>query len=244
VPEKEAIAPLAGREAERVNDPDRWTLEASVRRRVLRDSLGVGIATGAYGLSFGALSSAAGLSIPETCVLSLLAFTGASQFAFIGSAANPVAATTSALLLGVRNGFYSLRTRSIVRPRGLTRLLAAQWTIDETTAMASAQESDGAARLAFWATGASVYTLWNLATLLGAIGAAKLGSPQRFGLDAAEPAAFLALLAPRLRDRSTVIVAAVGALVALASTPVSPAGVPILLAALVAVIAGVSEPSR
>jgi predicted branched-subunit amino acid permease len=227
-----------------VNDPDGQALDASVRRRVLRDSLGVGIATGAYGLSFGALSTSAGLSIPETCVLSLLAFTGASQFAFIGSAANPVAATTSALLLGVRNGFYSLRTRTILRPRGVTRLLAAQWTIDETTAMASGQEGGSAARLAFWATGASVYTLWNLATLVGAVGAAKLGSPQRFGLDAAEPAAFLALLAPRLRDRRTVTVAIVAALAALAATTVSQAGAPIVLAALVAVIAGVPEPSR
>ena len=228
-----------------MGDSEKPALDPATRRRVLRDSVGVGIATGAYGLSFGALSTAAGLSIPETCVLSLLAFTGASQFAFIGSAANPVAATTSALLLGVRNGFYSLRTRTIVHRRGLARIAAAHWTIDETTAMATGQGDDGeAARLAFWATGASVYVCWNLATLLGAVGAAKLGSPQRLGLDAAEPAAFLALLAPRLTDGRTMMIAVVGALVALAATPVTPAGVPIILAALVAVIAGTRRSVR
>jgi len=215
-------------------------LDEATRRRVLRDSAGVGIATGAYGLSFGALGTAAHLSVAQTCALSLVAFTGASQFAFVGSAANPVAATLSALLLGLRNGFYSLRTRPILHPRGLRRGLAAHWTIDETTAMATGQDGAAAARLAFWATGASVYVLWNLATLAGAVGAARLGSPQHLGLDAAEPAAFLALLAPRLSDGRTRVVAAVASVVALAATPVTPTGVPVLLAALVAVVAGVT----
>jgi len=204
--------------------------------------MGVALATGAYGFSFGALGTAAGLSVAQTCVLSLVAFTGASQFAFIGSIANPVSATLSALLLGLRNGLYSLRTRPILGPRGVRRLLAAQLTIDETTAMAAGQGTAEAARLAFWATGASVYVLWNLATLLGAVGAAHLGSPQHLGLDAAEPAAFLALLAPRLTDRRAVGVALAGAGVAIAATPLTPAGVPVLLAAGVAVVAGVRSP--
>ena len=219
--------------------PRRPSLERA-RRAVIRDSVGVGLATGAYGLSFGALGTAAGLTVAQTGALSVLAFTGASQFAFVGSAANPVAATASALLLNVRNAFYSLRTRPIVRPNGFTTILAAHWTIDETTAMATAQDDPSVARLAFWATGASVYVFWNLATLLGAAGAAHLGSPQTLGLDAAEPAAFLALLAPRLRGGRMFAIAAVGAAVALLATPFTPAGVPILLAALVAVTAGLN----
>lgn len=219
-------------------EASRPPLDRARRAKVVRDSLGVGLATGAYGLSFGALGTAAGLSVAQTCVLSLLAFTGASQFAFVGSAANPVAATASALLLGVRNAFYSFRTRPIVQPKGLLTLLAAHWTIDETTAMSTAQDDPELTRLAFWATAVSVYVLWNLATLLGAAGAARLGSPQKLGLDAAEPAAFLALLAPRLRDGRLFAIAVVGSAVALLATPFTPAGVPILLAALVAVTAG------
>jgi len=209
------------------------------RRRVLRNAAAVGLATGAYGLSFGALGTAAHLSVAQTCVLSLVLFSGASQFAYVGSVAHPLAASFSALLLGLRNGLYSLRNRPVLEAGGLRRLLAAQLTIDESTAMLSAEGRLGAARLAFWATGASVYLCWNLATFLGALGAARLGSPQRFGLDAAEPAAFLALLAPRLTTRRSLAVALAGAGIAVALAPVVPAGVPILAAAAVAVAAGV-----
>jgi predicted branched-subunit amino acid permease len=214
----------------------------TARRKVVRDSIGVGIATGAYGLSFGALSKAAGLSVLQTCLLSLVAFTGASEFAFVGAVANPVAATTSALLLGLRNGFYSLRTRGIVGGGRVSKVLAAEWTIDETTAMSIGQSDPELARVAFWATGVSVYVFWNLATLIGAVGAAHLGSPQSLGLDAAEPAAFLALLAPRLTDRRTAGLAVIGAAVTLAATPLTKVGVPILLAAVVAVAAGWKKP--
>lgn len=207
-------------------------------RRLARNSLAIGVATGAYGISFGALGTAAHLSVAQTCVLSLFLFSGASEFAYVGSVAHPLAATVSAVLLGLRNGLYSLRNRSFLEVHGLRRLLAAHWTIDETTAMAAAQPDPVAARFAFWSTGVSLFVLWNLATFAGALGAAHLGSPQRFGLDAAEPAAFLALLAPRITGRRMGAVAITGAAVALALAPVSPAGVPILAAACVAIVAG------
>ncbi|HTW97445.1 MAG TPA: AzlC family ABC transporter permease [Acidimicrobiales bacterium] len=206
--------------------------------------MAIGVATGAYGLSFGALGTAAHLSVAQTCVLSLLLFSGASEFAYVGSVTHPIAATVSALLLGLRNGLYSLRNRPVLCVRGPRRLLAAHLTIDETTAMVAAQAEVRLARFAFWSTGVSLYVLWNLATFLGALGAAHLGSPQRFGLDAAEPAAFLALLAPRLVDRRSRAVALAGAAVALALAPVSPAGVPILAAACVAGAAGAAVRPR
>ncbi len=212
-------------------------------RRLARNSLAIGVATGAYGLSFGALGTAAHLSVAQTCVLSLFLFSGASEFAYVGSVVHPVAAVLSALLLGLRNGLYSLRTRRVAGGPRPARLLAAHLTIDESTAMATSQGDVAAARFAFWATGLSVFVLWNLATLAGALGAAHLGSPQHLGLDAAEPAAFLALLAPRLTDRRTGAVALSGAAVALALAPVTPAGVPILAAACVAVTAGARTPA-
>ena len=205
------------------------------RRRILRDSAAVGAATGAYGLSFGALGTAAGLSVAQTCVLSLAAFTGASQFAFVGSVASPWSATVSALLLGMRNALYSVRMRPVLGASGWRRVAAAQLTIDESTAMATGHADDGGARLAFWATGASVYLLWNLATLAGAVGAAHLASPRRLGLDAAEPAAFLALLAPRLTDRRVRVAAVAAAALALVAAPLTPVGVPVLLAGVMAV---------
>lgn len=212
---------------------------------MLRNALAVGIATGAYGLSFGAISTAAGLTVPQTSALSLLMFTGASQFALVGVLATgggAAAAAATATLLGLRNAFYGLRLAATLRTSGPRRLLAAQLVIDESTAMAVAQAEDRAARLAFWATGILVFTFWNLATVLGALGARSLADPAVFGLDATVPAAFLALLAPRLRDRRTWVPAAAAAALALALTPFVPAGVPILAAAALVIVIGMRTP--
>jgi predicted branched-subunit amino acid permease len=207
------------------------------RAAVRRDALGVGVAVGAYGLSFGAAAVTAGLSTAQACALSLLVFTGASQFALVGvlgAGGSVVAGVAGALLLGSRNLLYAVRLTSLVPTRGARRLVAAQLTIDESAAMATAVPA-GLSALGFWATGLAVYVLWNLATLLGAVGAARLGDPAALGLDAAVPAAFLALLAPQVRDRTAVGVALAGALLALAAVPFTPAGVPVLLAGLAVV---------
>jgi len=218
-------------------DPD-WP---ATRPSVIRDAVGVGIATGAYGLSFGAISTASGLSVLQTCVLSLVMFSGGSQFALVGVVGGGGAAMTgaaTALLLGVRNGFYGIRLTRTLRLRRWQRPIAAQLVIDESTAMTIVRASRPAARLAFWATGISVFVLWNLATVIGAFAAELLRDPRTLGLDAAAPAAFLALMAPRLRSREPRIVAIVAAVVALASVPFVPTGVPVLLAAAVAIAAG------
>jgi predicted branched-subunit amino acid permease len=208
-----------------------------VRRAVLRDALGIGVAVGAYGLSFGAVATTAGLSAVQACALSLLMFTGASQFALVGvlgAGGGAIAGVLSSLLLGSRNTLYAVRLADLLRLPGPRRIVAAQLTIDETTAMATAAPS-GQERTAFWATGVSVYLLWNLGTLLGALGAARLGDPATFGLDAAVPAAFLALLAPRLRERQGFGIALAGGLLALAAVPLTRPGVPVLIAGLAVV---------
>jgi len=211
--------------------------ERAVRKAVLRDAVGIGVAVGAYGLSFGAAAVTAGLSTLQACVLSLLLFTGASQFALVGvlgAGGSAVAAVAGALLLGTRNSLYAVRLSSLLPVSGARRAVAAQLTIDESTGMATAAP-EGHERTAFWATGISVYVLWNLATLLGALGAARLGDPGVIGLDAAVPAAFLALLAPQVRDGRRLAVAVAGGLVALLAVPLTPPGVPGLLAGLAVV---------
>jgi predicted branched-subunit amino acid permease len=216
---------------------------ADVRSR----ALSIGVAVGAYAISFGALSVAAGLSVGQTQVLSAVMFTGASQFAFVGVVAaggGLVAAVVTAWLLGLRNGLYGLHLATVLSPpgrvgerlRGVRRLGAAHFTIDETTAMAMAYEPDvEQSRRAFWATGWSVFLLWNLGTLLGAAGAAALSDPEVLGLDAAIPAGFLALLWPRLVDRSAWALAGASAVLALALAPVLRPGVPVLAGAGLAI---------
>jgi predicted branched-subunit amino acid permease len=197
-----------------------------MRTKVVRDAIGIGLATGAYGLSFGALAVAAGLSVAQAGALSLLMFTGASQFAFVGLIAGGlVPAVTTALLLGSRNALYGLRLSALLPRR---RPLAAHLVIDESAAMALGAE----AHLGFWATGGAVFICWNVATLLGALAGTVLSDPRTLGLDAAAPAAFLALLAPRLSG--TAKVAGLAAAAALIAVPLVPAGVPVLIAAAVA----------
>jgi predicted branched-subunit amino acid permease len=162
-------------------------------------------------------------------------FTGASQFAFVGVLAGgggPVAAAATALLLGSRNGLYGLHLSRLLGPRGWRRPLAAHLVIDESAGMAVRQAERAAARTAFWVTGLAVFLCWNVATLAGALGAHALSDPGALGLDVVAPAAFLALLAPRMRTVQAWLVAMAAGTVALVSTPFVPAGVPVLLAAL------------
>ncbi len=216
-------------------------LDPRERCAIVRDSLGVGVATGAYGVGFGAVSVAAGLSVPETCALSLLLFTGASQFALVGVVAAggaPVSGALAALLLGTRNTLYGLRMAPLLRFRGWRRVAAAHVLIDESTAMGVTRETTEAARVGFLTTGVSIFVLWNLATFVGAVAGNAIGDPRTYGLDAAVGGAFLALLWPRLQGRRNLQVATAAAVVALATVPVVPAGVPVLAAAVVALLAG------
>lgn len=206
-----------------------------------RQAVSVSVATGLYGVSFGALSVAAGLSVPQTVALSLLMFSGGSQFAFIGvvgAGGAAGAAIASAALLGARNGLYGAQLTPLLDLPGRWRLPAAHVTIDESTAVATAQPTRAAARTGFWWTGVGVLVLWNAFTLLGALVGDRLGDPRAYGLDAAAGAAFLALVWPRLASRTAQGVAAAAVAVALATTPLLPAGVPVLLAAVVAVVVG------
>ena len=214
-------------------------------RGLYSTSIGVGVATGLYGISFGALSVSAGLDIWQTQVLSLLMFSGGSQFAFVGviaaagtGGAAVGAALVSAWLLGVRNGFYAVRMAPILKASGLGKLIPAMLTIDESVAVATAQTAESDQKKGFWITGISVFVFWNLMTLLGAILGNTIGDPKSWGLDAAAAAAFLGLIWPRLRERQALAVAALALVVATLTTPSLSAGVPVLLAGLVAVLVG------
>jgi predicted branched-subunit amino acid permease len=217
--------------------------DVSGDREVWREALGVVIATSAYGVSFGALAVAAGLDVWQTCVLSLFMFTGGSQFAFVGVfSAGGLAALPSAIasagLLGVRNVAYGMRMSSIIGPRARDRAAAAHFTIDESTAVAISQDDPRLRRVGFWVTGVGIFVGWNITTLVGALVGDVLGDPRTWGLDAAAAAAFLALLWPRLRRRQAVAVGAAAAVVAASLTPVLMPGLPVLVAAVVAVVVG------
>lgn len=208
---------------------------------IRRDALAIGLATGAYAVSYGVLAVAAGLSVAKTCAMSVLVFTGASQFAVVGvlgAGGGAAAAFAPALLLAARNALYGLALVPVLRGRLGARAAQSQLIIDESTAMARAQRDPALARRAFLLTGLSVFVFWNLGTLAGALLGGGLGDPRRLGLDAMFPAAFLALLAPQLTTHAARVAAVCGGLLAIVLVPVVPVGVPVLAAAL-GVIPGV-----
>lgn len=226
---------------ERTYPPRMAAVEVATPSRIVRDAAGIGLAVGVYAVSFGVLAVAAGMSAVQACVMSMLVFTGASQFAFVGVLAGgggALAAMGPAVVLAARNAAYGLSLAPILRGRLPHRALAAQLVIDETTAMAQAQDDPDSARRAFFATGISVWVCWNLGTLVGAVLGSGLGDPRALGLDAMFPAAFLALLAPQLRRPGAPAAAVAGGLIGVALLPFAPAGVPVI-AALAGVVPGV-----
>lgn len=199
--------------------------------------LSVSIATGLYGISFGALSIASGLNFWQTMALGLLMFTGGSQFAFVGVIAgggSGPSAFGAATLLGLRNVVYGMQMNALMRPRGLAKVLMAQVTIDESVATASGQTTDAEMRRGFWVAGLGVFTFWNVFIVVGALLGDALGDPKQWGLDGAAVAAFLGLLWPRLTARQPVAIAVVCALATVLAVPWVPPGIPILIAALIA----------
>lgn len=209
----------------------------------IRAGLAVGLAAAAYGVSYGALAVAAGLDVWQTCVMSLLMFTGGSQFALVGViatggvAAGPTA-IASAAILGIRNGIYGVRMSPIIGRRWWKRVAAAWVTIDETTAVATNQPTKHSQRIGFWTTAAATFFGWNLTSLAGALIGDALGDPRQWGLDAAAAAAFVGLLWPRLRQLQTVAVASAAAVLAIVLTPVLLPGLPVLVAGVVAILVG------
>jgi len=214
-----------------------------VNRATVTQSLSVSFTVGLYGVAFGAASIAAGFSLLQTCLLSLLTFSGASQFAVvgvIGAGGSAFSAITTASLLGIRNMLYAMRMAPILKVRGFTKIIAAEVTIDESTGVAIGQENLGADAMkhGFWLTGIGVYIFWNFFTVLGALGAQAMGNPSSWGLDAAVPAAFLGLVWPRLIGNFERALAASSLILAVVLSPILGAGLPIISTALLAVAFG------
>lgn len=218
-----------------------YSVGVSIKPRndaVARTSLSVAFTVGLYGAAFGAAGVTAGFSVLQACLLSLLLFSGASQFAVVGimgAGGSPISAIATATLLGFRNALYGLQMAPILKVTGLKRVVAAQITIDESTAVSTLQDNDADRRRGFYLTGFGVYIFWNLFTFLGALGASAIGDPSVWGLDAAVPAAFCGLVWPRLKEKREFLISACAITLALALTPIAPAGIPIITTVLLAI---------
>lgn len=216
-------------------------MSAANSKAVKQESFTVSLTVGAYGIAFGAAAVADHFTVLQACLLSLLLFSGASQFAVVGvmgAGGSAISAIATSTLLGSRNALYGLRLAPILSHRGWKRAVGAQITIDESTGVALSQSTDDEMKKGFWYTGIGVFIFWNFFTVLGALGANAIGNPSAWGLDAAVPAAFLGLLWPRLKAKETWAVAGTAIVLALSLAPVVPAGVPIISCALISIIVG------
>ena len=216
---------------------------SKVNRATASASFSVSFTVGLYGIAFGAAGIAAGFSLLQTCLLSLLTFSGASQFAVVGvlgAGGSAISGIATASLLGIRNSLYGLRLSPILKLRGWKKVVGAQVTIDESTGVALGQSELGeeSMRHGFWLTGLGVYFFWNLFTVAGALGAQAMGNPAAWGLDAAVPAAFLGLVWPRLTGNFERVLAVSAMALALVLTPIVAAGLPIIATAFLAVAFG------
>ena len=208
------------------------TVKRTPRLPLARDVATVAVAMLAVGASFGAIAVASGLPAWAAITMSVIVFAGGAQFMAVGliAAGSPVAAVLAGLLLNVRHLPFGLALAETIGPRWRDRLVGSHLMTDESTAFGLAQPAGSDRRRAYWVAGTGWFLAWNLGTVLGVLLGAQVGDPQRFGLDAAFPAGLLAMLMPALRESRTRRVALTGAAVAVLTTPVLPAGLPVLLA--------------
>ena len=213
-------------------------------QRLLRDAAAIAAAMVAVGASFGAITIAYDLPTWVPFAMSTLVFAGGAQFLAVGliAAGNPVAAIFAGLLLNARHLPFGLTVSEVIGPRLRDRLIGSHLMTDEVVAFTLAEPDPSRRRRTYWLIGVTLFTFWNIGTLLGVLLGGATGDPATLGLDAAFPTGLIALILPSLRDRTTRRVALSGAAVAVLLTPVVPAGLPVLCA--LAGLAAVFLPSR
>jgi predicted branched-subunit amino acid permease len=207
-------------------------VDSSVRKAMVRQALSIGVSIIPFGLAFGVSCTKAGLSWVQALGFSTMVFTGGSQFAAVGVLGDGGGAATAigaGLLLSIRSLVYGLVMAPILKGTFAYRALASQLMIDESIAVSTAQTTPAARRMGYFAGGLSVFFFWNVTTVIGAVALKSNGDlVTKFGLDATVPAAFVALLWPRLKDPENRRVAFLGALIAVILIPLAPAGIPIV----------------
>ncbi|WP_433612492.1 AzlC family ABC transporter permease [Dactylosporangium sp. CA-139114] len=213
---------------------------------IARDVAALCAAGVVVGLSFGAIASAAGVPLSQIVAMNALVYAGGAQFLAVGMAgagATTAAIALAGLLLNARHLPFGLAIGNEVLGEGRgARLLGSHLMTDESVAFALAQSDPARRRRAYWMTGICLFLTWNVAGAAGAIVGSALGDPETFGIDAAFPAALLALTLPSLKDRPSLRVAIGAAALALVATPFLPAGLPVL-AALLALVLGRKQAS-
>lgn len=207
-------------------------------RAGLRAGIPFGVAGFLLAISFGVVAQDAGLSAIAAIVMSAIVFAGSAQFAAIAILAQGGTAAAAVAAAGLMNSRFLPMGVALgpSLPGGpLKRAAQGQAVVDASWVLAARGDGTFDRGLLFGST-AVQYVGWVGGTVAGALGGDLLGDPEALGLDAIYPAFFAALLIEELRQRRALGAAGLGALIALALTPFTPAGVPVLVASLAAFI--------
>jgi predicted branched-subunit amino acid permease len=208
------------------------SLSRTIDREDLRDAVALAAAIALVGASFGALAATAGVPMALTMALSLLVFAGGSQFlvvAVVAAGGGAIAAVAAGLLINARHVPFGLAVGGNIAERWPARLLGTHFMVDESVAFSRARGGGTRSRTAYWLCGALLFVAWNLGTVAGMLAGSAVPDPDAFGVDAAFPAALLALLLPSLRRADARRVGILAAAAALMATPLLPAGLPVLV---------------
>ena len=208
-------------------------------RRGAITALPLAVAVGLFGVSFGVLSvTSGGMGALPAMVMSATTFAGSAQFAaaaILAGGGQPLAAVAAALLLNARYLPIGVSIARFLSGGPALRFLKSQLVVDESWAIAAQGEGEfDPGRLI--GAGIVLWLSWVGGTIVGVVGGEALGDPAALGLDAAFPALFLALLASQVTTSRTVMAALLGGAIALALTPFTPPGVPIIAAAAAALM--------
>jgi 4-azaleucine resistance transporter AzlC len=207
-------------------------------RAGVRAGIPFALAGGALAFSFGVVARPV-MGPVAPCVMSAIVFAGSAQFAalaVIAAGGGAVAAIVAGALLNLRFVPMGIAIAPWLRERALGRAVRAQAIVDASWAMAHMGEGRYDPDFLLGAT-APQYPSWVLGTILGVIVGPALDA-KALGLDAILPAFFFGLLMAELRKPKGKLVAALGAVTAAVLTPITPPGIPIVVASLAA-LAGI-----
>ena len=184
----------------------------------------IGAAAGTFALSFAVLSRQAGFDGLSAIAMSATTFAGSAQFGAVSvldTGGSVAAAVAAAILLNARYAPISMTVGDQFTGSAFRRLLEAQLIVDESWAL-SRQPDGRYDRRLLLGGGLVLYCCWVGGTALGALIGDRFGDPERYGLDAAFPALFLALLVPQVRSRQALAAAVAGGAIALTLIPFTP----------------------
>lgn len=203
----------------------------------------ISIATGIVGISLGSVAASFNVPMWIPLLLSLTVLAGAAEFTFVGMIAtgvNPIFAALTGILINLRHLPFGLSVSTFIEKNGY-RFIACHIMNDESVMFGLSQQNDQAKKWAYWMCGLGICILWPIGVFVGYLLSKNIPDIYVFGIDAAFPAILFALILPMLRNKTTRNRVFLGTTLSLASIPLLPTGLPVLVSMFGLLLKGKSK---